>query len=381
MRIGILTLPLHTNYGGILQAYALQTALERMGHDVVVFQNDYMGIKRFPSWKMPIIWFKRLYRKCVTNRNIDIFLEQTRKREYPILSQNTGRFIQKHIHTYRVNQLYDLSIAEFDAIIVGSDQIWRPAYVEKMWNTDIQDAFLRFAKDLDIKRIAYAVSFGVDDWYFTPQETAECKQLVHLFETVSVRENSGVKLCMDNLNISAKQMLDPTMLLTREDYVGLLDLKKKKHDSEILFSYILDNSPEKNNLVMRIAEDNRMRIEQITINQDKSVSVEARIIPSVEEWLESFYNADMVATDSFHGCVFSIIFGKPFIAIGNVGRGLSRFTSLMNLFNLQNNLLLNSTDYSNARSYQLPNQLVERLSFLQEESLEYLSNSLNGLKD
>lgn len=376
MKIGILTLPLHTNYGGILQAYALQTVLERMGHEVVVFQNDYIGIKKFPSWKMPIIWFKRLYRKFTTNRNIDILLEQTRKREYPILSQNTGRFIQKHIQTYYVNKLSKLSITGFDAIVVGSDQIWRPAYVRKMWNTDIQDIFLKFVKNTKIKRVAYAASFGIDDWCFTQKETAECKHLARLFDAISVRENSGVKLCMDNLNIYAKQMLDPTMLLTSEDYVKLLDLKKNKHDSEILFSYILDNSQEKNDLVMRIAEDKKMGIEQIAINQEKSIPVEARIIPSVEEWLESFYNADMVVTDSFHGCVFSIIFGKPFVAIGNIGRGLSRFTSLLNLFGLQNNLLMKGEDYSVFKFYQLPNQLGDRLSFLREESLAFLSNSL-----
>lgn len=378
MKIGILTLPLHTNYGGILQAYALQTVLERMGHDVVVFQNDYIGIKKFPFWKMPILWSKRLYRKYITNRNIDIFLEQKRKREYPVLSRNTSRFVQKYIHTFHVKSLSDIPFKEFDAIVVGSDQVWRPAYFRKMWNADIQDAFLYFAKKWDIKRVAYAASFGVDDWHFSQKETIECKHLAKLFDAISVREDSGVDLCMNHLDVCAKQLLDPTMLFTKDDYIKHFGLKKSVHDSAILFSYILDETPDKKELVRRIAGEKKMIVDQISVNQVKSVPIEERIIPPVEEWLECIYNSDMVVTDSFHGCVFSIIFGKPFVAIANDGRGLSRFKSLLHMFGLQNHLLLNNNDYSHNKHYLLTDQLLNRISALQEESFAFLSNTLVG---
>lgn len=104
MRIGILTLPLHTNYGGILQAYALQTVLERMGHEVVVFDLPKSGFMP-PMWKMPLCYAKRILKK-VTGQGGYIFVEQHLAMVHRYIAQYTQPFIDEHIHRREVLLLY-----------------------------------------------------------------------------------------------------------------------------------------------------------------------------------------------------------------------------------------------------------------------------------
>lgn len=376
MKVGILTLPLHTNYGGILQAYALQTTLERMGHEVVVFQTYYYGIQVIPFYRYPLIMVKRLLYKCLVNHKAIVFWERKMRLEAPTLRANTEPFIKRYLHTCNINSLRDISPQNYDAIIVGSDQIWRPKYVRRMWKTDIQDAFLRFTAGWNIRRIGYAVSFGVDTWDYTLEETHQCKQLIQKFNAVSVRELSGVNLCAKNLEIKAEQVLDPTLLLTDVDYKKLIGLDNNCVNSNILFSYILDETAEIKSFVNKVARERELIVSSISINKNLSLPVEERVIPPIENWLRCFYNAKFVVTDSFHGCVFSIIFRKPFIVIGNFSRGLSRFESLLKILNVESSLLLSTDDYSSDTKYQLPNDIDERIENLQKESRGFLYRSL-----
>ena len=196
MRIGILTLPLHTNYGGILQAYALQTVLERMGHEVCLIEKRRRPLK-LPLWKAPLSYGKRIV-KNLTGHPFPIFYEQKINRETQIIRQNTDKFISKYIKRKIVNDYYDIQENDFDAIVVGSDQIWRPQYFH-----EIEHAYLDFTEGWNIRRIAYAPSFGTDEWEYTPKQTERCCILIKDFNAVSVRESSGVNLCREYLGINA----------------------------------------------------------------------------------------------------------------------------------------------------------------------------------
>jgi polysaccharide pyruvyl transferase WcaK-like protein len=375
MKVGILTLPLHANYGGILQAYALQTILERMGHEVVVFQNDYDGIRRFPATKLPLIWGKRILRK-IQGSSSPVFLEWKKKRELPVETQYVQQFINHNIHIYKVEDLTSIPNGEFDAIVVGSDQIWRRSYTRRIWKTDIQNAFLLFASEWKIKRVAYAASFGIDRWDYSAKETSECATLAKRFDGISVREDSGMSLCSKYLGIKVKLVLDPTMLLSKDDYIKLIEQAKIPRNEGKLFSYILDRNVEIDSFVNRVAADHDMKPYSITLSADYSLPVEKRIKPSVETWLRGFYDAELVVTDSFHGCVFSIIFGKPFIALGNANRGMSRFSSLLRMFGLEDHLINDVNDYSSVKSYGQSCEQDEKLITLQKASLSFLSKQL-----
>ena len=331
MRICILTQPLKTNYGGLLQAYALQTILRRMGHEV--WTEDRKDNRR-------TLWQDIKYK-------IKILLGPIRHVYFPtakdirVISQRTDNFIRKYINT--TEAIYTQEKPEFDkygfdAYIVGSDQVWRPYY-----SPGIKNYFLDFTARKDVKRIAYAASFGTDEWEYTPELTESCAQLLKEFDAVSVREDSGVDMCKKYFGVGAEHLLDPTMLLCRDDYQRIVWNEKEPSHSAKIMTYILDVTPEKTRIVDHVASRLGMSIFSVmpknSFSQVGKRYINDCIYPSVTEWLKGFDDADFVITDSFHGTVFSIIYNKPFIAISNKNRGNSRFTSLLRKFNLMDRII------------------------------------------
>lgn len=361
MKIGILTLPLHTNYGGILQAYALQTVLERMGHEVVVF--DTPKVHHLSFWKMPLVYPKRMLQKYVLGKNLRIFSEQYYNRTYPIVSQYTQSFIDKYIHRLEIKDFSILRNKGFDAFVVGSDQIWRPMYYPH-----IENAFLCFAKNWNIKRIAYAVSFGTDQWEYTKIQTSRCADLVQKFNAVSVREDSGVNLCHRYLGIVAQHVLDPTMLLTKDDYVYLVELAKTTQSKGTLLCYILDESEESRKLILEVAKERKLIPFRVnSYYENKQASCSERIQPPVETWLRGFMDAELIITDSFHACVFSILFGKPFIVIQNKKRGEARINSLLKILDLKGNHVKNYVEYTLTNSKKMSDWVLKSNDYLQKQ--------------
>ena len=333
MKIGILTLPLHTNYGGILQAYALQTVLERMGHEVCLIEKRRVPLK-LPLWKAPLSYGKRII-KNLTGHPFPIFYEQKINRERPIVRQNTDKFINKYIKRRIVNDYSDIKETDFDAIVVGSDQIWRPKYFH-----DIEHAFLDFTEGWNIRRIAYAASFGTDEWEYTPEQTERCRELIKNFDAVSVRESSGVDLCRKCLDVDAVHVLDPTMLLTKEDYIQLFENAKTPQSNGTLLCYILDETQVTTDLINKIAKAKNLVPFKVNSKvENKTAPLKDRVQPPVEQWLRGFFDAEFIITDSFHACIFSILFNKQFVVIGNIDRGLSRIKSLLSIFSLENQLI------------------------------------------
>lgn len=338
MRIGILTLPLHTNYGGILQAYALQTVLKRMGHEVVVI-DTYKKL-HLPLWKWPLSIPKRLISKYLLGEDIRVLAEYRHNQDWNTINQHTQLFIKKHIRQRIIRNLSELKPAEFDSIVVGSDQVWRPRYFRNAYRSSMNNAFLAFTKNWNIKRIAYAASFGTEDWEYNEEETRKCSQLLSLFQAVSVREDTGVQLCNEHFGIQAKHVLDPTLLLSPQDYTQLLLPIHETSARDELFCYILDRHKEKQALIQRVSQKFHLGTRIIHADtHNTSVRPENKIQPPVETWLRDLYNARFVITDSFHACVFSILFEKPFIVIGNRERGMARIHSLLKIFGLQDRIV------------------------------------------
>ena len=372
MRIGILTLPLHTNYGGILQAYALQTVLERMGHEVCLIEKTpYLHL---PAWKAPLVYGKRVLKNMI-GRPCPIFYEQQVNRkiryENPIIRQNTDKFINKYIKRRIVNDFSEIKEKDFDAIVVGSDQIWRPKYFHQ-----IEHAYLDFTKGWNIIRIVYAASFGTDTWEYSMEQERRCAALIKKFNAVSVREDSAVGLCKDHFDIDAIQLLDPTMLLSPNDYIKLFEAAAIDRSQGTLLCYLLDDSKEKSVIVDKVA--NSKALVPFRVNskvEDKTASLSERVQPSIEQWLRGFYDAEFVVTDSFHACVFSILFNKPFVVVRNEDRGLSRFDSLLRLSNLEDRQYGGmEMDFSASINWSLTNNL---LNCRKIEAIDFLSESLS----
>lgn len=369
MKIGILTLPLHTNYGGILQAYALQTVLKRMGHEVVIIDEP---IRQLKSSNKRI--FKRVVKK-ILGRTTTIFWEKYSFENYPIVSQNINKFINQYLSRIVVNSPLELKETDFDAIVVGSDQIWRPKYYSEICN-----AFLDFAKDWKhLRRIAYAPSFGTDRWVYTEEQTKQIAELLHMFDAISVREESGIDLCQRHLGVKAILVLDPTMLLSKEDYCNLINKSDTEAPSGGLLKYILDESDQLTELLSFIS--NEKQIDAFSVKAKSFLEgskAQDCICPSIETWLRGFRDAKFVVTDSFHACVFSMIFNKPFCVVGNKSRGLARFNSLLKMFNQDFRMVDSLLEYQERAILidQSPNVDFEKL-LIKKESLEFLRKALS----
>lgn len=348
MKIAILTLPLITNYGGIMQNYALQTIMRRMGHEVYT-----INLNR-PKAKMnlaiaPYTITKRIIKKALGRKNGIIFQERKINKDKIIVEQHIKRFIDKHIYLtqpyYTKKELFELDKENFDAVIVGSDQVWRIPYAYP----NIETYFLDFIKNKNTKKIAYSASFGTDEIEFSEKQIKKCGELIKEFETVTVREDAGLDLIQAyhwNCKNPPVHTLDPTMLLSKEDYINISSEYENQFDGD-LFYYILDMTEDKRKVLEQISKDSGYK--PFTIKSQSNNWYDNpydRIVPPLELWLQAFKQAKYIFTDSFHGCVFSIIFNKDFIVYGNKKRGMSRFSSLLNMFQLKNRFISTSDEYN-----------------------------------
>lgn len=373
MKIGILTLPLHTNYGGILQAYALQTVLERMGHEVEVIDKPDQ-IHR-PLWRNSLTFAKRLALRAMgkhisLNYQKEYNIRERAKRKY------VNVFIQKYIKRRILDKYNKISPNDYDAIVVGSDQVWRRAYMPE---NNVRIAFLDFTKGWNIKRIAYAASFGIDYWDYNKKDTKIAKQAIKQFDAVSTREKSGVKLCEKYLNYgNAIQVLDPTMLLDKSDYEELVKKSRQTYKPNgDLMLYILDYTDEKCEFVDKVAKTLNLRPFNTNSKYEvEGASLDEIVQPPVEQWLRSFMESSFVITDSFHACVFSILFHKPFIVIGNKERGMTRIQSLLKLFGLEYKFVFDFKKCSINDIFDWCN-IDESLSKLKGKSFNYIYSKLN----
>lgn len=381
MKIGILTQPLQANYGGLLQNYALQQTLIRAGHEVETIDWGRPKSLRAELYRMKLqflaTWFQSQYPEV---------RYQPSKKELATIWRNTNHFINAYLnHTVPMHSLnefrHQANIGKYDAFVVGSDQCWRPCY-----NSFLSSMFLEFANDMDVKRISYAASFGTDKWEFSPQQTAVCASLAQKFDLVTVREDSGVTLCKDYLGVDAVHVLDPTMLLSKEDYIQIIEKEQEPKSDGTLFNYILDPDEKKSTFIDKVAHENGLKVFQVLpkcqaetrTRKDVKTIIDDCVFPGVSTWLRAFMDAEMTVVDSFHGMVFSILFNKPFWVIGNAHRGMSRFTSLLKVFHLENRLLdasgLDDVDLSQSIDWESVNEILKEK---QKECKLLLLNSLD----
>ena len=372
MKIGILTLPLHTNYGGILQAYALQTVLERMGHEVEIITFPRVQAKLLTSNKFKV-YIKRFIKRFFLRKNIYVFQEKEINRKFPIVSKNTQAFIDKYIKVRKYSRPSDIQEKDFDSIVVGSDQIWRAIYLNK-YAFGIRNAYLDFAKNWNITRISYAASLGTSFWEYSKEETEDCKRLIQIFDAVSVREEDGVRLCKEHFGTEAKHVLDPTMLLEREDYERIVEQSKLKRSNGNFFIYVFDRTANLDYTINRLSEERSLTPFTISVSSlGPRTNPDDIVCKHVEAWLRAFMDSELIVTDSFHACVFSLIFNKPFIVFGNKGRGMSRFDSLLKLFDCEYRLVESYNDI-NEKHFRSPD--IDK-SKAYQASVSFLKNAIN----
>lgn len=373
IKIGILTVPFNNNYGGFLQAFALMKVLKDLGYQpyMIMRRHDLYGYNIITKTKIII---KGLL-KAFKYKEFHILLHPFES-HYFIQGKAMHQFVNRYIKP-QTSYFYSWSTLEkklknrFDAIIVGSDQIWRPIYVP-----GIENYFLSFAKEWNVHRIAYAASFGTAEPEYTKEDIKECGNLLSLFDTISVREQGALHVFnrfgwnADNIKI----VLDPTLLLDRIDYESVI--YPIEQDKPYLFAYVLDKTFDKDTAIQEICKSHNLIQKTIANIQDENTS-----LPSIEDWLGLIKNAHYTITDSFHGMVFSIIFHIPFVVVVNKQRGADRFESLLNKLNLNDRLSYTPSEIHEKILKPIDWKDVDSLlQKYRKESMDFLRNSLNFRK-
>lgn len=330
MKIALLNLPFDNNYGGNLQRYALIKVLQGMGHEVehINLQCNYS----LPWYKYPYSIPKRIIKKYLLGqKNVDVLLEKHIKDIRKIIDANALAFYEKYIpHTFEVRNVSGikklLNIGNYDAVVVGSDQVWREGMTHSI---GCENFFLKFVPD-NIKKIAYSVSMGTNKNEYSAKQTKKLAKLYARFDAVSVRELSALDLLRNYGWIKPKPSLclDPTLLLTQNDYIKLIiENKVKNLTSGKIFSYILDETENTKSVLNVYHRHVEKEIIKVGLKDTTDVSI--------CQWLNNIRYADLVITDSYHGCVFSIIFNRPFVFLGNEGRGNARIESLFEMLGIK----------------------------------------------
>lgn len=314
-KIGILTFHWGTNYGAILQAYALQVYLTQIGHDVYIINYR------------PQEYKKTLFR-CFFKKRFWLFLLNLK--EY-IKEMKLDTFRKKYLNeTILYKSLDELkrNPPQLDMYICGSDQIWNSYFTTKgEGNKPTSTYFLNFG-GTSVKRIAYAVSFGCEVY---PDEASDVAQkYISKFLAISVREESGLSIVKQLGYENPIKLPDPTLLLSREDY-SFANTNKKIFQKKAFIYILRDEYKEVDKIVSFLKRDHIIDTSNNFFNPK-----------SIEDWLKSIEEASIIITNSFHGAVFSIIFHVPFIVLHASGReaGMNdRFNTLLQALGLENRVL------------------------------------------
>ena len=356
MRIGIVTF--FGPYGGALQCYALQYVLRSLGHDVKVINRKWGKFRPHEkrTWLQNI---KHQIKEIVAPDPFNKFYNQYYEFTQPI----TSNAILQEIGTKKY----------FDVIIAGSDQPWNPECISTMGHYFYLDWV-----SPDVKKYAYAVSYGKDYFPASSEEIKKIKTILQQYTAISVRESSGIKISQELFNVNAQQCLDPTLLLDGKNYNKIITDKRIK--DKYICKFFLDNNPTKQNIVISIAHKTNLKIIDNNPVIPRNKFLKFMYQPkSISTWLRNIRDAQYVITDSFHGTVFSILFHKQFISINNKKRGSARFESLLSslglLYRLHEEEKVDTTSIITILNKKINYDIIEsKLSDMRTASLTYIRN-------
>lgn len=266
---------------------------------------------------------------------------------------------------------------EFDTFVVGSDQVWRTVWLKEK----SLHYFFDFVND-DKKKIAYAASFGVDYWEGDEKLTEEIKPLIKRFDHISVREESGIDICKNTFGLdNAVCVLDPTLMISREDYQSILDdWQDKSHlKKKYIAHMLLDDTKELKKESQNIADYLKADINYIKGKSFKILGKDIIFYNKVSQWLTYLKDAELVITDSFHCTVFSLIFHKKFVVVANPVRGIARLETLLSKVGLEDRFF---TDIKNVMKSGILdkeidyNEVDKKLEVHRKYSMDFLKKAL-----
>lgn len=364
MKIGIVTIHSHFNYGAVLQAFATQMVLKKLGHEPQMI--DYYTLDQEKNNKSRIV--------KVDIKRILYFLVLRLDRKYQIRLRRFSEFrklLSLSKRYYSKEEIYQ-NPPVFDVYLVGSDQVWNMEKGIQSYN------FLDFIKGPHVRKISYASSFGTST--IPDQNKEELKELLQDFTAISTREDEGVEIIKEATGRDATQVLDPTLLITKSQWQDLLPSEKNAPNNYILI-YALNNSEESVMLVEAVRK--RYRLPVFGIPMGYKVPGKYKVDREIKdagpwEFISLLENAKVVCTSSFHGLAFAINFEKTFFVVPHNTRN-SRLNSLLKSVGLEERQFFTSDKIKSMPDHELFMDFAKTrniLDNLRQESLSFLKKNI-----
>lgn len=390
-KVGLVICYFHINYGSMLQAYATQYTLDKMNvENEAVFCNDphmYMTMNKWEYYFHKLTDPELVADKIRRTRG-KIFHRFFKTDFYEKQKLRNHKFEEFSADHFRVSKPYKnrnelvRDADNYGAFIVGSDQLWSAANIDNDFYT------LTFVPD-HIPRIAYATSFGTSK--LPAYQHRKAKEFLERFDALSVREESGRKIIKALTGRDARVVLDPTLLLEREDWEKLAG-EQPVLNEKYIFCYFLGANSANREFASRLRQKTGYRIAALLhmdeyVRSDEGFADYAMYDIGPAEFVNLIRNAQYVCTDSFHGTVFSIIFEKQFFTFNRFRKGSSistntRIDSLLSMLDLEERRKTGGEDVSICMK-QIPDYsgVREKLRDRRRESLDYLKSSLENAKN
>lgn len=370
-KVGIITQHRVVNYGSVLQTYALQEKIKELGYVCEVI--DY-----YPERFTPLGMLKRIKNKG--DKFKKSFLIRTAARviiipSYAIRFHMFFKFLNNRIDmtskTYKTEKELEEENFCYDIYCTGSDQVWNYG-----WNEKIEyPYYLAFAPD-SARKISYAASFGKSK--LEHEEIGETRKLLKRYDKISLRELSGVKI-VDELGIEdSVNVLDPTLLLTGEDWRKISS--GKYTDDKYILIYNLNRNPRIDSYAKELSGKTGLEVRYLSYQLHEFYKNGKMFCnPHVEDFLALIDGAQYVVTDSFHATAFSLNFNKEFIIV-YPGKYSTRLQSILEILNLTNRVAKDEKDMSIVESridYSRVNALLDAERI---RSLTWLRAALSGVE-
>jgi hypothetical protein len=367
-KVGILNFQYSThNYGAVLQAAALEYQISQLGYEA----EHINFIPKSKGVSQTLNSVKKSIKKLIVKPTISVRAKVENPAVFELFRQ---KWITRTAAVYtNITELKVLGNA-YQAVVVGSDQVWRPQYTSK--NALVY--FLAFVAN-KTKRISYAASFGVDVWFDNnkPKLTQKIKSEITQFSAISVRESKGVDICKDTFGVTACHVLDPTLLIGRSYFETIIEKDAAQTADANVVYYKLDINDAFIADMAELGQHLNCAAENIYMKEESGLF----FYNSVADWLNKIKKSKLVVTDSFHCVCFALLFEKPFLYYPNDNRGMSRLESLLGLVSLEDRIckdseyIKSSGIFNKKINYNHVNSILEELRC---DSLEYLSKSLES---
>ena len=364
-RIGVLTLNDYFNYENRLQNVALVYFLRQLNKNNFINSLWYNDQKNRISKRY--VNFTNIRRYVLNRRGFKDYINKGLLFNDIIREYNIKKFSDKYTYEKKIFPVTSNLNYDFENFVVGSDQVWKPN--EK--NLDI--FFLKFA-DRN-KRIAYAASFGVSK--INSNKINIIKNGLEGFDYISVREQAGAKIIKDLTGKDVPVLVDPTLLLTAEEWERVMERPVWYRDEKYILVYFLSKLPDKIKKDIQNLSD-KYKLKIVNLMDRENIDY---YCSSPSEFLYLIKNCSLMYTDSFHGTVFSILNRKPFVTCSRENTTFnmdSRIDTLFELFDLKNRKISKDNNYEIVNPMEIEFPDVEAiLERERQRSKEFLCKALN----